>query len=381
MPRPARIFLEGGIYHVYNRISRGEHVFRQDGTPLAYPLIMRAAVLVLLVLSILSVITEGSEPPSKPDPQNSNFQDRQKRHFDLALNDLSLDNPQRFSLFELPPPPKAPRTPSGKSQTKLNYSLVSAANDPLTPFNSLSQELVKRRQMMSSVQRHIRLEERRVYAGNPVALPPPGTLMSIEGLVNLYKTLRKALKKLKKLPAGAKVPLDHNLTLVVNDIDDLPTREIVVLPMTLGYVGDPVHANCDISGRCPLSNLPTGDITLLVRGRGAKLITVRANDNGGFINLRPTGTVKFSLQSHNKRRTWRVRLTDANKGIELPVNRWKNPRRDDWTSIPKSGLMLFVPAGVYEVEVQGPDGLTCDFEVEVKADETIHAILPPPTCR
>jgi REP element-mobilizing transposase RayT len=27
MPRPDRVFVEGGVYHVYNRIGRGERVF------------------------------------------------------------------------------------------------------------------------------------------------------------------------------------------------------------------------------------------------------------------------------------------------------------------------------------------------------------------
>ena len=31
MGRRPRILLVGGIYHVYNRVSRGEHVFRDDG--------------------------------------------------------------------------------------------------------------------------------------------------------------------------------------------------------------------------------------------------------------------------------------------------------------------------------------------------------------
>ena len=30
MPRPGRIFVEGGVYHVYNRIGRGEHVFAES---------------------------------------------------------------------------------------------------------------------------------------------------------------------------------------------------------------------------------------------------------------------------------------------------------------------------------------------------------------
>ena len=30
MPRPPRVFVEGGIYHVYNRVTRGEMVFAED---------------------------------------------------------------------------------------------------------------------------------------------------------------------------------------------------------------------------------------------------------------------------------------------------------------------------------------------------------------
>lgn len=31
MPRAPRVFIEGGIYHVYNRVTRGERVFAEDG--------------------------------------------------------------------------------------------------------------------------------------------------------------------------------------------------------------------------------------------------------------------------------------------------------------------------------------------------------------
>ena len=30
MPRPLRVFVEGGSYHVYNRVTRGERVFAED---------------------------------------------------------------------------------------------------------------------------------------------------------------------------------------------------------------------------------------------------------------------------------------------------------------------------------------------------------------
>ena len=30
MPRPGRIFVEGGLYHVYNRLGRGEQYFKEE---------------------------------------------------------------------------------------------------------------------------------------------------------------------------------------------------------------------------------------------------------------------------------------------------------------------------------------------------------------
>jgi hypothetical protein len=30
MPRSPRVFLEGGVYHIYNRVTRGERVFGDD---------------------------------------------------------------------------------------------------------------------------------------------------------------------------------------------------------------------------------------------------------------------------------------------------------------------------------------------------------------
>ncbi len=30
MPRAGRVFIEGGVYHVYNRVSRGESVFAEQ---------------------------------------------------------------------------------------------------------------------------------------------------------------------------------------------------------------------------------------------------------------------------------------------------------------------------------------------------------------
>lgn len=41
MPRAGRVFLEGGIYHVYNRVSRGESVFADDEEATAFVGLLR----------------------------------------------------------------------------------------------------------------------------------------------------------------------------------------------------------------------------------------------------------------------------------------------------------------------------------------------------
>ena len=41
MPRPDRIFVEGGFYHVYNRLGRGERVFEQEKEAAAFVGLLR----------------------------------------------------------------------------------------------------------------------------------------------------------------------------------------------------------------------------------------------------------------------------------------------------------------------------------------------------
>ena len=42
MSRPNRIFVEGGVYHVYNRLGRGERVFDQEMEAVAFVELLRA---------------------------------------------------------------------------------------------------------------------------------------------------------------------------------------------------------------------------------------------------------------------------------------------------------------------------------------------------
>jgi putative transposase len=44
MPRPGRIAVEGGIYHVYNRIGRGQRIFDREGEAAAFVELLRRVV-------------------------------------------------------------------------------------------------------------------------------------------------------------------------------------------------------------------------------------------------------------------------------------------------------------------------------------------------
>jgi len=44
MPRPNRIFVEGGLYHVYNRLGRGEQYFREASEAQEFVALLREVV-------------------------------------------------------------------------------------------------------------------------------------------------------------------------------------------------------------------------------------------------------------------------------------------------------------------------------------------------
>ncbi len=63
MPRAPRIFVEGGIYHVYNRVTRGERVFAEDDEAQRFVDLMREIKhrdeLVILMGATLSVLSKA----------------------------------------------------------------------------------------------------------------------------------------------------------------------------------------------------------------------------------------------------------------------------------------------------------------------------------
>jgi len=41
MPRPGRTFFDGAVYHVYNRLARGEQAFGEEGVAQAFVELLR----------------------------------------------------------------------------------------------------------------------------------------------------------------------------------------------------------------------------------------------------------------------------------------------------------------------------------------------------
>ncbi len=53
MPRPNRIFVEGGIYRVYNRLGRGERVFDEEMEAMVFVSLLRGGMAGLHLSGIL----------------------------------------------------------------------------------------------------------------------------------------------------------------------------------------------------------------------------------------------------------------------------------------------------------------------------------------
>ncbi|MFV2072923.1 MAG: hypothetical protein ACC742_09770 [Thermoanaerobaculales bacterium] len=338
---------------------------------------MRAAILVLTVLFQASTLLADSGDKLRLDLQSVNLRRPPDPDFELGL---TADSAGRFRLFEDATPPPATERSSDTPTAGLRHTLRSDDQHAPSSLEELELELVERRLRLGAARRHMGLEQQRVYDGGPTGPATSQALMlDPAGWANLFGRLRGALRK--KAPPGARVPLEHDLTLVVRETDGNPPGEIVVLPMALGYVGNPVHASCDPAGRCQVAALPSEPSTLLVRGRGAAIVTVGRNDPGALVTLRPTGVLRFDPTGSAEDGAWRVRVTDLESGAPVPVIRWQNPDRGPWTPVPRTGLVLLLPAGSYKVESAAPARPKCAVEIKVDVDEVTKYLLPPVACR
>ena len=336
---------------------------------------MRAAILALTVLFQTSTLLADSGDQLRLDLQSVDLREDPDRGFELGLNQSPSTTPIRYRLFKDTGPLRGTKRSRDDPTTGLRHVLRSDGQHAPSSLEELELELVERRLRLGAARRHMELEQRRVYNGGPTGPASSGGLiLDPAAWARLFRGLRGALRKTE--PRGARVPLEHDLTLVVRETDGSPPGEIVVLPMALGYVGNTVHATCSLAGRCPVAALPSESSTLLVRGHGAAILTVGPDDPGALVTLRPTGVLHIEPTSSTEAGTWRVRVIDHKSGALVPVIRWQNPGRGPWTPVPKTGLLLLLPAGTYSVEASGPARPSGTVEAEVAEDEVVVVGLP-----
>lgn len=337
---------------------------------------MRAAILALTMLFQASTLLADSGDKLTLGLQSVDLRENLDRDFELGLTGSPSVPPRRYWLFEDTSPPPATKRSSDTPTTGLRHILRSDGQHAPSSLEELELELVERRLRLGAARNHMELEQQRVYNGGPTGPASSQALMlDPAGWARVFGGLRAALRK-KGLPGG-RISLEHELNLVVRETDGSPPREIVVLPMAIGYVGNPVHASCDPAGRCQVPALPSESSTLLVRGRGAAILTVGQNDPGALVTLRPTGVLRIEPTGPAEENMWRVRVTENESGATVPVIRWQNPGRGPWTPVPRTGLVLLLPAGVYKLETSGPGRQSWTVEAEVAADEVVVVGLPP----
>ncbi len=118
---------------------------------------------------------------------------------------------------------------------------------------------------------HMRTELLDQMSSGTVNYYQDGALFDVTALIRVFKSFLKS-RKAKRQPLGSRVDRNRTLVLHVLENDGSIPPTITVLPMTLGWVGDVLIANCDSSGRCFIEGLPDRRSNLLIRGAGAAFI-------------------------------------------------------------------------------------------------------------
>ncbi len=282
----------------------------------------------------------------------------------------------RFGLVAsplVPPPPDQEAPP----ESGVSLTLFSTSRDRTSLVDELTEELdahpwlAKR----SRLQEHMDSEQKRLLASGLIgSADSMGMLIDVLATVRLLRRWWRGLQG-RKRPLGARIPYEEELDLIVREADGSFPAEISVLPLVLGYVGETIQANCDSTGRCRVTSLPSEPCTLLVRGRGAGLLRVSVFGVDSMVVLAPIGVLQIPPSRGEDQSALQVQLRHQASGLVVPVNRWQNPGRGEWVAIP-GGLSLFLPAGTYAVTGETAGGREWQTSAKVEPDTTAAVTIP-----
>lgn len=196
-----------------------------------------------------------------------------------------------------------------------------------------------------------------------------GTLVTVD-LIALYRLIVAAWEsyKLWRLPRGASIPRESTLTVVVREVNGAVPSHISVLPLTEGWIGDAVHANCDDRGRCVAGGMPSSSSTLFVRGQGGGVVYWDHTKPEISVLLKPTGLLQIDPAENSGSCRLVVRVLEERTHAIVPIVRWINRKREDWVRVPENGLTINVPEGRYRIQTSELDENSYVL-AEVSADQ------------
>jgi len=298
---------------------------------------LRAAI-ILCLLAAAPITAQESKPDGFSLALDLEKTDQSEGRFALDLTELGIFDP----TIEWDPNAKA-------RALEIEDSGRDAATDP-DALVDLQEELKAQRwpDGKTRMEVHMRTELLDQMSSGTVNYYQDGALFDVTAMIRVFKSFLKS-RKAKRQPLGSRVNRNQKLILHVREDDGSIPPTITVLPMTLGWVGDVLVANCGSSGRCFIEGLPDKPSTLLVRGTGAALVGFSPGRKPQQLQLDPVGILKL-VPPANATGTIRARVTHMPTRLYAPVIRWLNPGRGEWFDIPPTGLPLLLPQAAYEIE-------------------------------
>ena len=258
----------------------------------------------------------------------------------------------------------------------LEYSIASPHFDSATLLD-FQDELAEQRWSNGKgrLEAHLRADMLDQMSGGAVGYFQDGSGLDVMAVIRVFKAIHKSIKR-RRLPLGGRLPRDQNMIVHVREDDGSIPESISVLPMTLGWVGDVLVAGCDATGACLIEGLPKEVSILLIRGEGSAPTMFRAGNGPHHLILKENGILKLRPPAVSTV-PYRVRVTHIPTGLTVPVIRWLNPKREEWTRIPAGGIPLLLPEASYEVEWMDGSHSIRSTAIDVDAGASVEFDLEP----
>ncbi len=168
---------------------------------------------------------------------------------------------------------------------------------------------------------------------------------------------------------------EESTVFVVREPDGSPARNVLFLTHRGGVQGPSSYATCDQDGRCEVGDVPPGVWTVLIRGDGAALLEVSFPAGEVPVQMKPRGQLKVIPPPSDGGAAWQARITEAARGLIAPSIDWRNPGLGEWLPVTAPRLSLYVPEGLYRVEIFAPDGSTSVWDVAVPGGGEAEVVL------